>query len=1004
MFIEIHQNEPNKMKSPLNYFYLLLIACFVACEQPSEKESSVEKIMELNISEGTNMAAALSPDGETLAIDALGRIWLMSKDGGEAVAITDSLGNARQPSWSPDGKQIAFQAYWEGNWHVYTVNRDGSGLKKLTDGEYDHREPHWSPDGTTLAFSSDRSGNYDIWTRDIIGERLVQLTDNEANEFGPAWSPDGTQMSYVSNDPESGGIMVRSMASGESKRVHQPVGAVSGVSWSPGGSRLSFNELNEANAQLKSVSIESGEVESLSAENEEAFPFRASWISEDSFIYTADGKIKRSTSAQISDVDFNAKIFIRREEYERKTRDFDSTEPQVVKGISNPKLSPDGQSIAFVALQDLWLRKPDGQLEQLTNDPYIQILPAWSPDGNTIAYSSDKDGPFAIWTYEIADGEHKKLFETGSSTSGMNWSPDSEEIAYTQSFGPRGGQLFTLNVTTGKNSPLGKRQSSSVGTPAWSSDGETIALSVLDPYSTLYREGVNRVMLFSKDGTSRPQKAEEHWSFGVRGNNGPIWSPDGKYMAAATRGNIWIVPVDQNGDAAAFPIKVTDELSDAPSWSGDSKEILYTATDKLKIVNIDSKSVRDIPIDLTWKRSHPTTKKVIHIGGLIDGISGDTRDNLDITIENHRITDISAHDENREADEKIDASDAFMIPGLIDIHTHEGSTFGEQLGRTWLSWGVTTIRNPSADPYDEINRKEAIQSGKAIGPRIYLTGSPIDGSRIYYGGAIALQSEEQIDMELNRAKLLDYDLIKTYVRLADPLQQRVVKGAHEIGIPVTSHELYPAVSYNTDGTEHVSGTSRIGYSSKISMLWNSYDDVTDMLAQSGMSFTPTTAIIAYKYLIDRDPSSLEDIRVKTFKNSGGNGIPGLMGDEGMSKESTEALYQNLIQMVTQVHQKGGFVVAGTDSPIIPYGLALHIELETYQDAGLTPFEILQTATVNNAKLLNAQNDLGTIEVGKIADLVILDKNPLEDIKHTRSTRAVIKNGEYYELESLLTRP
>ncbi len=994
------------MRNQLSLLPIVLYMATISCQSPiSEKEDS-QNILELEINEGTNMAAALSPDGKTLAFDVLGRIWLMPAEGGETVAITDSLGNARQPSWSPDGTQLTFQAYWDGNWHIYVVNKDGSSLKKMTNGEFDHREPHWSPDGTTLAFSSDRSGNYDIWTKDIVGEQMIPITNNEASEYGPAWSPDGSQIAFISDDLKSGRLIVRSMQNGTTKSVYQSSEKLSAASWSPTGEGIVFNELSKATSQLKSVEVTgSGEATTLTPDGEEAFPFRASWSSDSSIIYTANGLVKSSViGAESKEIPFAAKVFMDRTPYKRKVRDFDNTDPQKAKGIVSPTLSPNGEEIVFVALQDLWLRKGDGSLEQLTDDPYVQALPNWSPDGSSLAYSSDKNGPFAIWIRNMKDGIETKLLETGNSASGIGWAPDGNTIAYTISFGPRGGQLFTVDVNSGKNTPLGERLPSSVGTPAWSNDGKIIALSVLDPYSTLYREGVNRVVLFTMDGKSRPMKAEEHWSFGVRGNNGPVWSPDGKYMAAATRGNIWIVPVDQNGDATDFPVKITEELSDNPSWSTDSRRILFTATDKLKIVNIEDKSTQEIPLNLTWTRNHPAGSKVIHVGGLIDGTANSVRENMDVTIEGHRITDISPHDDTREADVKIDASDGFLMPGLIDVHAHEGSTFGERLGRTWLSWGVTTMRNPTSNAYDALNIREATQSGRTIGPRMYFTGSAIDGSRIYYGGAIALQSEDQIDMELNRAKLLDYDLIKTYVRLADPLQQKVVAAAHAIGIPVTSHEIYPAVSYSTDGTEHVSGTSRIGYSSKISRLWRSYGDMTDILAKSGMSFTPTTAIISYKYLVERDPSALEDIRIKTFQNMGRNGIPGLMGSEFMEQESTEELYQNLIKMVREVHDKGGFVVAGTDSPIIPYGFALHMELETYQDAGLSPFDILQIATINNATMLNAQSDLGTIEVGKIADLVIVEANPLENIKNARQMRTVIKNGEVYDLEELLKRP
>ena len=105
---------------------------------------------------------ALSPDGATLAFDLVGRIWVMPSGGGRAEPLTDPLGDARQPTWSPGGERIAFQAYWDGNYHIWSVAADGSELRQHTRGPHDHREPHWSPDGGRIAFSSDRSGSYDI--------------------------------------------------------------------------------------------------------------------------------------------------------------------------------------------------------------------------------------------------------------------------------------------------------------------------------------------------------------------------------------------------------------------------------------------------------------------------------------------------------------------------------------------------------------------------------------------------------------------------------------------------------------------------------------------------------------------------------------------------------------------------------------------------------------------------------------------------------------------------
>ncbi len=985
---------------------LICVILFMNCEGPPTDREADKKLMELTLNEGTNMAVALSPAGDTLAYDLLGRIWLMPVGGGEGKAITDPYGNAREPSWSPDGKKIAFQAYWDGNWHIYTVNTDGSDLKQMTTGDFDHREPSWSPDGTSLAFASDRNGSYDIWRLQIVTEKLEALTSGDGNEYGPAWSPTGDEMAYVSQQQGNYELVRQSSEGGEPTSLYSASGKLTGASWSPDGSQLLINEHENVTAQLQRVAADGSGVETLSEPGEDVYPFRHAWTKDNSLIYSASGSIQYlQESGEKKAIPFSVKVELDRTPYKRKKRDFDAVEPQPVKGIVSPKLSPDGESIVFVALQDLWLRKSDGTIEQLTDDPFVQMLPIWSPDGTQIAYSSDQDGEFGIWILTLGEPEATKVLTTGSSMSGMAWSPDGESIALAQSFGPRGGMLSVLDIASGERSPLG-RLGSSVGTPTWSPDGQIIALSTLDPYSSLYREGVNRIKLFSADGErQRFQVAPDHWSFGVRGNDGPVWSPDGESMALVSKGNLWLLPVDQYGNATGDPIQLTDELADAPTWSADGKKISYKAINELKVLNVEDKTTVTVPIDLTWQRRHPEGTTLIHAGGLIDAVSDTLWEDVDILIQGHRIVEIAPHDDEREADRMIDASDAFVMPGLIDIHVHEGSENGERLGRTWLSWGVTTTRNPAGDPHDALNRRESFQAGRALGPRIFFTGSPIDGSRIFYGGGSTTTSEQQVDQELRKAELLDYDLIKTYVRLPDQLQQRVVEGAHRIGVPVTSHELYPAVGFNIDGVEHVKGTSRRGFSAKLSETRQAYDDVTDLIAQSGMWFTPTTAIyLGYQYVVARDPSVMEDARLQELSELRYLASISASTEQIQSDQATyDQLYENVIQMVADIHRKGGLVVAGTDAPIIPQGFGLHVELENYQDAGLAPIEVLRTATINNATALNAQDDLGTIEVGKLADMVVVEANPLEDIRNARKTRLVIKNGEVYELDALIKR-
>src|SRR5262249_53225344 len=151
------------------------------------------------------------------------------------------------------------------------------------------------------------------------------------------------------------------------------------------------------------------------------------------------------------------------------------------------------------------------------------------------------------------------------------------------------------------------------------------------------------------------------------------------------------------------------------------------------------------------------------------------------------------------------------------------------------AWGVTSVRIPAINPFAGIELREAFDAGRRPGPRVFIAGDPFDGTRIYYPGGVSVPSAEALEGPLNRAAAFGLDFFKTYVRLPDSLQKRVVAFAHERGRPVTSHELFPAVAYGVDGVEHLRGTSRRGYSPKLSSTNRSYQDVIDLIVKSGVT-------------------------------------------------------------------------------------------------------------------------------------------------------------------------
>src|SRR5579864_4068942 len=376
----------------------------------------------LALHEGTSMAAALSPDGRTLAVDLLGSLWTLPATGGAARRITDEYMDARQPMWAPDGQQLAFQAYRDGTWHIWAVNADGSSLRVLTSGPFDDREPSWSPDSGRIAFSSDRSGNYDIWALESGTGTVRQVTHNPANDFAPAWSPDGRAIAFVSDRNNAQGVWRIDTNSGTETIVAPAIGSVNAPSWSPDGSHVAYTVIaqNESRLMLDGRSLTS---------HEDVFPFRAQWASPEELIYTADGKIKKRSilTAQVAPIEFSATVSFTRTPYQLRQRDFNSRAARPVRGIMAPALSPDGKQVAFAALGDLWVMPIGGAPRRVTHDRYVEMDPAWSPDGRLLAFSSDRSGTMDLWVHDMQSGVERRL---ASDATMASWSPDGAGLVF----------------------------------------------------------------------------------------------------------------------------------------------------------------------------------------------------------------------------------------------------------------------------------------------------------------------------------------------------------------------------------------------------------------------------------------------------------------------------------------------------------------------------------------------------------------------------------------------
>jgi Tol biopolymer transport system component len=964
----------------------------VSLAQPSPPQRQT-----ITVHEGTSMQVAVSPDGKMLAMDLQGSIYVLPVGGGQAKRVTDIFNDARQPQWSPDSKEIIFFGYRAGGYDLWEVGVDGANQHQLTEGTFDDREPIFSHDGTRIAFSSDRGdplgSDNNIWVLDTRNGQLTELTTNPAEDTMPAWSPDDKEIVFISSrDNYKSAWAVNVATKAERKVASVSRGRLDAASYGPDGQLVyETSDGNDSQLNIDGKAI---------TKNEVVFPFRPSWVSSNEFFYTADGRIKRRTLAgAVKVVPFTASLEVTpANTYARKKRDFNNQTPRPVLGIERPILSPDGKQIAFIAIGDLWVVPvTGGKPQNLTHDASYDLDPTWSPDGRFLAWSSDRGGGLLeIWIRDMQSGQMRQLTHIPTQPTSLQFSPDGRRIAFVNVDAMwRGAGIGVADVATGEVKLIHK-SIFAPGTPTWSPDGKRIALAMVAPYNKKYREGTNQVLTMSSTGTE--DHPDEKWfapepnmSIDSRGWSGPVWSPDGAHMLATYEGQLAIWSVSPLTGEPQGPVRhLTSEIAYNPSWAADNRHVLYQSNDKLRLMDLETGDTTTVPLDLTYQVYVPKSHLVVHVGKLVDGIAKTARNDVDIVIDGNRITSVGPHVAGRAG--TIEAPDLTAMPGLIENHSHRQSDFGEQQGRAFLAYGITTLRNPGDLPYEAVEDREAGDAGIRLQPRIFDTGHLMEWKRTYYKMGIAISSNDQLKRELERGRILGFDLYKSYVRMPDIQQKMIVDFAHSIGSPVATHEIYPAAYDGMDSVEHTGATSRRGYSPK--QTYNhAYEDVIKIIAGGHMTWTPTVfggmrdLLAAHPELkndprLAMDPPWLRD-EIKNFNNVIGTFLPAK--DTGTGKAVMDALHAGI------------HVTAGTDEP---EGMFLHAELFSYVQFGMTPYEALRTATVNSAELLDI--DAGTIEPGKLADIVLVQGNPLDDIENANNVRRVIFNGRMFSEEDLVS--
>jgi imidazolonepropionase-like amidohydrolase/Tol biopolymer transport system component len=1024
-------------------------------KKPDEKKWDVQNPpgpshdVDIDVDEGTWMSLDVSPDGREIAFDLLGDIYAIPIDGGEAHALTSGVAWDMQPRYSPDGKHIAFTSDRAGGDNVWVMDRDGGNPKQISSESYRLlNSPAWTPDGEYIAarkhFTGHRSlGSGEIWLYHRTGGDGVQMTEkpNEQKDVGePAFSPDGRYLYYsqdvtpgsnfeYNKDPYAGIYAIQRLdrEKQETRRfLGGPGGAVRPTP-SPDGKRVAFVRRVRLKTCLFLCDVESGRewpiADDLERDMQETWAIQGvyptmAWMPDSkSIVYWAGGKIHRIDveSKEPRVVPFHVKTTRRVTDAVRFPQEVSPAQFDV-KMLHSVEVSPDGGTVAYEALGHVWVRDlPDGTPKRLTSqNEHFEFDPSWSRDGRSIVYVTWDDAKLGTVSVAPASGgEGRAVTSKPGHFVEPAFTPDGKKIVFRR---VAGGGLFT---------PLWSQETGVFAIPA---DGGDETLVTRDGVRPHFGAESDRVYLLGFEGEDkrvlrsvRLDGMEPRTL--LRCENGTEFrvSPDGKWVAFRERFNAYVAPfvragktVDIGPKSKAVPVtRVTKDAGEFLRWSGDSRKLHWSLGPELFTRDVSEafSFVEGAPETLPGPPeagvnvsfSQPTdapSGKVAFVGARLVTMRGDeVIEDGTVVVDRNRIAAVG-----KRGDVAV-PSDAFVVkadgktilPGLIDVHAH-GPQGGDGLipQQSWLhdaelAFGVTTVHDPSNDTDTIFAASELQKAGLVVGPRIYSTGTILYGASGDFKAEI--DSLDDARSHLRRLKAVGAFSVKSYNQPRRDQRQEVIAAARELQMMVVPEG---GSLFEMNMSMIVDGHTGIEHSIPVPAA---YRDVITLWSHSGTGFTPTL-IVAYGGLFGetywyQHTNVWENERLLTF-------VPREIVDV-RSRRRTMAPEDDFnhvrsARIAKALVDAGGHVQLGAHGQ--REGLGAHWEMWMMAQGGMTPMQALRAGTLDGARYIGLDRDLGSIEPGKLADLLVLDANPLENIRNSESIRYTMINGRLLDAHTL----
>ncbi len=1045
-----------------------LIACLFAQDKPDRKPGlplKTERKIEFTVDEGTWLSLSVSPDGKTVLFDLLGDLYTVPIGGGDAQRITSGLAFDSQPVYSPDGKLIAFTSDRDGSDNLWIANADGSDPKQLSkDKDGDFISPSWTPDGEYLLVSRNQAGlgTHEIWMYNIHGGSGVQVTKAQTqpntppqqrlNFLGAIASPDGKYFYYARRTGSFSynatfpmwQIVRRDRTSGDEDVITSAPGSAFRPVLSPDGKQLVYATRFDTESGLRIRDLASGEDRWLKypvqRDDQES---RATRDVLPGYSFTPDGKdlvvfyggkINRVQIAtgEAAVVPFKAQVSLDLGPELRFATKIDEG-PVHARLIQAPVQSPDAKRLVFSSLTHLYgLDIPGGKPTRLTSDSAREYQPAWSPDGQWIAYVTWSEQGGHIWKL-AASGQARP--ERVTSVPGFYqdpaWTPDGSRIVALRGstrdreeaqtgFGSQTG-LDVVWVSKDGGEPQLIVPARGVGKPHFTHDKDRVYLYSPQGLQSFRFDGTDRRTHLKVVGKNLAQTPEPPAAREVR------ISPNGKQALALVNDQLYLIDVPiTGGDAPTVNVstpsvplkKLTDIGADSFAWADDGKTITWSLGSSffrlpVSTVSFDPEIKGDentaeakpaadkkpkheeIAVDIEVPRHKPSGSVVLRGAKVITMRAEEVIVDADIVVTDNRITAAGKRGSvtTPAGARIIDLKGATIMPGIVDVHAHWMEVKRGVLDlQNWpflanLAYGVTTGRDPQTGTNDVFAYQDLVDTGDILGPRAFNTGPGIFNSNDFQS------YEETLGVVTRYKKYYRTNTVKSYTVGNRKQREWVVQACKENQLMPTTEG---ALDLKLDLTHAIDGFSGNEHALPIVPL---YADVINVFVKSGITYTPTL-LVAYggpwaeNYFYETTEVH-DDPKLQRF-------FPHNVLDTKSQRRpwfrKEEQVFPKLATEAAKIVRAGGRVCIGGHGQI--QGIQCHWEMWALQSGGLTNMEVLRAATIHGAKALGFDQDLGSIEPGKLADLIVLNKDPLQDIRNTNTIRYVMKNGELFEGDTL----